>query len=272
MSLLSRYISGEYEAVWDEINGYGDLSPDTPRYKEVSEVVEETMRRVRKNIEILYKKLLDIDYRFVEPDRAWMPVDSDITEDIAELENMCGGLPLSLQYWFKLVGGVDFRGSHPTICGFHMSLGDNYFYPDFRPHPNTSDFVYSSDPLYMYNIEDAFASSEEIPMLIDEGEIEPDEAEWIQLPDELHKGNISGATYWFDLPSKQADTTFHWHPTIPFVQYLRITFAWGGFPGFYFYRKDKSQSWRIEPGIESNYPSDIPISDIKHLADGLLPI
>ena len=52
-------------------------------------------------------------------------------------------------------------------------------------------------------------------------------------PDELHKANISGATYDVMLPDSAADFRLRGAKGYPwFVTYLRRSFAWGGFPGW----------------------------------------
>ena len=52
-------------------------------------------------------------------------------------------------------------------------------------------------------------------------------------PDELHKANISGATYDVMLPDSTADFHLMGAKGNPwFVAYLRQSFAWGGFPGW----------------------------------------
>lgn len=53
-------------------------------------------------------------------------------------------------------------------------------------------------------------------------------------PDALHKANISGgAPYGFLVPDACADATFRFldNVRIPFVSYLGLAFAHGGFPG-----------------------------------------
>jgi hypothetical protein len=72
-------------------------------------------------------------------------------------------------------------------------------------------------------------------------------------PDDLHKANISGDAYYMEVPNQSADAPFQdWHHTT-FVNYLRIAFRWGGFPGW------------------ERYPNR-PDKELAHLAEGLLPI
>jgi hypothetical protein len=59
-------------------------------------------------------------------------------------------------------------------------------------------------------------------------------------PDIFHKSNISGGDpYWIELPKAAADATLlntEWGE-FTFVQYLRLSFEWGGFPGLQDYEK-----------------------------------
>jgi hypothetical protein len=57
---------------------------------------------------------------------------------------------------------------------------------------------------------------------------------YAMAPDYYHKEAVSGgAPYGINLPNPAIDAPFEdeWHNTT-FVNYLRISFRWGGFPGF----------------------------------------
>jgi hypothetical protein len=54
-------------------------------------------------------------------------------------------------------------------------------------------------------------------------------------PDELHKANYSGATHELLLPDRRADPVLHGvggRKGITLVEYLRLSVAWGGCPGW----------------------------------------
>lgn len=78
---------------------------------------------------------------------------------------------------------------------------------------------------------------EEYEAWSDDFENNPDDAGPFILPlspDAYHKANISGGEpYGIQLPCHQADAIWEneRHQTT-FVNYLRISFQWGGFPGF----------------------------------------
>jgi len=73
-------------------------------------------------------------------------------------------------------------------------------------------------------------------------------------PDDLHKANISGASYDVCLVGGPCgDAAFgDWHE-VTFVEYLRSVFQWGGFPGW------------------ERYP-DPPVEELNSLAKDLLPV
>jgi hypothetical protein len=54
--------------------------------------------------------------------------------------------------------------------------------------------------------------------------------------DALHKANISGGDeYAILVPDLGVDATFRWHGGIhlPFIEYLRLSFRYGGFSGLW---------------------------------------
>jgi len=61
---LERYVAGEYERVWDELVALGTEVREEPLYSDALAVARETMRRVRKNLEILIPRLVTIGYQF----------------------------------------------------------------------------------------------------------------------------------------------------------------------------------------------------------------
>src|SRR6266849_6050327 len=61
---LERYLAGEYELVWDELVALGAEVREEPLYSDALAVARETMRRVRKNLEMLIPRLVTIGYQF----------------------------------------------------------------------------------------------------------------------------------------------------------------------------------------------------------------
>ena len=161
MSLLERYQQGEQVQVWNELLKLGETVREQPHIDQAQDVVKETMKRVRYNIETLYERLLSLDYRFVEPESAFVPPSADVEEKIAVFEKHVGRIPLSVREWFRIVGKVDFRGSHPELSSYSVAAEDPSFHPNYRPHQGDEAYPYYSDPIYFPNIEEALELSED---------------------------------------------------------------------------------------------------------------
>jgi len=63
-SLLRRYQAGEHEAVWEEMMSLGRYVRDPRFYDDAWAVSRETMRRARHNIEIIIRRLDELNYHF----------------------------------------------------------------------------------------------------------------------------------------------------------------------------------------------------------------
>ena len=160
------------------------------------------MRRCRTNVERLSERLLAVGYEFKNPDQALVSPSEKVLEQIADLEARVGPLPLSVCAWYEIVGSVDFTGSHPD-------------WPDAYPDPLV---VYPSDYILAYDEDNWYRGRYRLDM----------------APDPLHKENVSGGPpYAIWLPNAAVDAPFEdeRHDTT-FVNYLRICFQWGGFPGW----------------------------------------
>jgi hypothetical protein len=193
---------------------------------------------------------------------------STVVDEIAEIEEWAGSpLPLSLRAWCEIVGSVSLVGTHPALSFQAERQGPTMFInPDFhrdaagevaklRAAGVKATTVLETPPL------PPLADPLEIVCSLDQQEPydmdEEDEGLGRRLilgrDDEL-KAGISGLTdlYSIGIPSPGADALFEdWHKTT-FVNYLRIAFQWGGFPGWERY-------------------SQRPEKEIAYLREGLLP-
>ena len=221
-NFLSRYRAGEHEQVWADLVALG---PDVrkPRYRsEAIEVARETMRRVDANVRTVVNRLHMLQYRFktkamwldevagilqsVEPHLsdhevgAHVPPGPDAIRHIQDLEESAGPLPLSLRAFYEIVGEVSLIGVHDSIS------------PE-------------ADPLVVFSLK----------ALLEESRDEIAEEGLIAIaPDHYHKANISGgAPYEIALPDPRADAELLNEPhNLFFVDYLRLVFRHGGFPGY----------------------------------------
>jgi hypothetical protein len=245
---LERYLAGEYEPVWAELQRLGAAVREEPVYSDALAVARETMRRVRHNVETLIPRLESAGYTFGygwargrdfpsgRPDPVFAPPRPDVGTTIAALERRCGILPVSLRAFYEVVGAVNFVGEPPAA------------WTDWRAVPDDVDalYVYSAQVA----LEDAETWQERYGDLsAEEWDLPgPDEEDlcdshayaalprdcWLVpiAPDEWHKYDISGCgAYEMALPNPAADARLltERHRT-SFVNYLRICFRWAGFP------------------------------------------
>ena len=64
LTYLERYLAGEYEQVWTELQALGDAVREEPLHGDALAVARETMRRVRRNLEMLIPRLVAVGYQF----------------------------------------------------------------------------------------------------------------------------------------------------------------------------------------------------------------
>ena len=116
-------------------------------------------------------------------------------------------MPLSLRAFYEVVGEVNFIGSHPEI-----------------DPPNNP---VAPDPLVVYGLDDGLV------------EFDDDDEDGVPsaitiAPDDLHKADTSGGdAYEMAIPDLRADgELLNERHNLFFVDYLRLVFAYGGFPGY----------------------------------------
>lgn len=176
------------------------------------------MARVRANIQRLVPRLEALGYEFEAPDEVYVPPGPDAPARVAELETLAGPLPLSLRAWYEVVGSVNLVGVHLQGRGPLGPSSDRY-----------------PDPLVVYPIEAAFDEYEQwLEMREHYGAEEIGTFRVPIAPDDYHKADVSGGMwYHITLPNAGMDAVLEaeWHH-VRFVEYLRESFRWGGFPGF----------------------------------------
>lgn len=213
-----RYRSGEHFAVWNEIRALGSSGVPQPRLQDAENVAYETMSRVAANVDMIVQRLGDVGYRFASPEHVRR---QPATEDVAALERLeaaTGPLPLALRSCLLIVGQVNLCGDGgPSLP--HVSYHGN-------PHEE-SDLL--PDPLVLPSARFLLDAWEEWPS--DPGT----DLSFIFAPDELHKANISGATHDIEGRGSSPDPRLLFverRKGITLVDYLRVSMAWGGFPGY----------------------------------------
>jgi len=242
-AFLQRYLNGEYEQVWTELLAYGEQIRVDPLLSDALAVARGTMSRVRENIEQLMSRLEQVNYQFsafIEdkdededyPPAIFMPPPPDVQDHLAAIEQAVGLLPLSLRAWYEVVGMVNFTGVHPQ----------------WNPKVCTDPLVFDCDIEWILS---SYQDWKEDTTKSDTKGFRIDFA-----PDLYHKAGYSGGpSYAIIIPDAAIDAPvlYEWHTTT-FVNYLRICFRWGGFPGF-------------ERYSERERPTDM----LAYLTEDLLP-
>jgi len=218
-SYFQRYLAGEHEAVWAELRAAGSISDALTA--DCAAVATETMRRVRRHVDRLAEQLTELGLRSqpLAPFRS-PPTESDVAR-LDELAAAIGGLPFALDACLRHVGRVWFAGD----C---VALG--LYYEDDVP-PGVEQVL--ADPLVLADVDYLSFSWAELLEIRAE---EPDAGLLFELaPDELHKAAFSGGTHDIPLPQRVADPVLLGvldRPGITLVEYLRLSIAWGGLPGW----------------------------------------
>jgi hypothetical protein len=289
-SYLERYQNGEYEQVWAELVALGEGVRQEPVYSDAVAVARETMRRARHNIALIYERLKSINFRFEDPNHAFLPPDAEIIAQIDEFEREVGPIPLSLRAWAEVVGEVNFMGNYPGLSYFAapMSTGfaaavesgfndsdairqmlDSFGIPpgvvvDDTLIKTLQEQLSQLNPLLLslgkqavqkakdspsWEHEQETDSNQKVvsdPLVVGLGEISADnyqdfldyneDEEFFYAsiaPDIHHKSNMSGGGgYDVELPNGSVDfILLNEGHDFTFVEYLRLSFRWGGFPG-----------------------------------------
>lgn len=253
---LERYLAGECQPVWDELLALGGAVREEPLASEAWAVAQETMRRVRYNIELLISRLHTLGYRFgevvdvkegrdawprfywPEDERYWpehaifQPPPPDTPRLLDELEQRVGLLPLSVRAFYLEIGEVNLVGILPTLDRRRVTY----------------------DPLLM----SLLARLPEEETVDEQDEPVPGSTDLILSPDVFHKFDVSGGgPYFMTMPNASIDGVFHddgWHE-VHFVEYLRLCFRSGGL-------LDLEKSQQVEGVAEV----------LGYLREGLLPI
>jgi hypothetical protein len=223
--LYDRYLEGFYQEVYDELLAKQEQVFEGHTYEDAQLVAREIMKRVRYNVELLIPRLFDLGYQFgkgffedMSPEeKAIVEADAPIfkapdpktPEKVILLEHLTRTLPLSLKYWYEEVGSINLVGLFPSSSERGFDLKDGCIL----------------DPLLIYSLK-------MVTRYLNEGVWNRDPSLALS-PDNSFKYGFGGSgAYSIRSPCQAFDAPllFERHQTT-FVNYLRICFRWGGFPG-----------------------------------------
>ncbi len=229
-----RYLAGEHLQVWRELGELRGQIREDDRAADALAVAYTTMTRVRQNVAMIVARLRELGYgfaaesgdqdRIIDFDKAcsdpWLDFSRDRVgslgrpergwANLKRFEQDAGALPLSLRTWYEVVGSVRLAGKHPVL-----SPDDGTVLPD------PLVVVPFSQILNAWDHSPADVGVEGTPFV---AEISPDVT---------RKASGAGGSYQITLPGAGMDAVLENEPhRLPFVDYLRLAFQWGGFPGF----------------------------------------
>jgi hypothetical protein len=278
-SFFERYRNGEHAAVWEELVALGEGVRNDLYYADAVAVANETMSRVRHNVETLIQRLAEMGYYFVtivdlevvQAAHRKRPLHDNIRNDPGKLAAHEAFESRVAQEWALLE--VKLKRSAPLqnrdvfdppserteadldklekTAGGPLPVSLRAWYEQvgsvsligWHDVINPGDTKHPSDPLMVgcpSEILPLFDPTRDLPLCV--------------APDPLHKANIGGgAAYTITIPNKCADAPFEYerHQTT-FVNYLRNALDWAGFPG-----------WERE--------KNPPLETIAKLQEGFLP-
>lgn len=223
-SLSARYQAGDWDAVWHEIR---TTASSELVAADVDDVASATMQRARTQIDDLASRFVDLGLRSAGSIPVRTPPPPDVVGRLAVLERTTGQLPAALRALMTHVGGVSLMGDLPRL-GLSYDAGKRP--RTMPPGPPFADPLVISDVDYLEfevreHLEEV-ALDASAPLL-----------PFGFAPDELHKANISGGEHTISFSSHLPDpviTGIAGRLGITLVEYLRLSIAWGGLPGYSF--------------------------------------
>lgn len=292
---LERYQSGEYQQVWADLVAHGAQVHEEPLYADAWAVARETMRRVRSNLELLIPRLQLIGYRFGDelefaptriqvdedefydrepwqPDPVFSPPGPNIAAGLAELETLCGPMPLSVMAWYQVVGSVNFTGYTPKRW-WHARPDEEEEYPHGEQLAIRWEHTYWLDPIYLWPLEGAIQSARDWDALL-RGDVDVNISqsrdEYIPIvpmgPDMHTKYNQSGGG---PIGVRASEPSVDGQFEVVefqgrFVDYLRLCCRYGGLPGLH-----DLPRWMREHEVPAQVEQIE--RDVRQLTEGLLP-
>ncbi|AUY49072.1 hypothetical protein C2142_09090 [Streptomyces sp. CB01881] len=187
-------------------------------------VAAETMRRVHRHVGRLGDAPAELGLVPIAGLDALKPPTPADHVELDALAEEAGALPFALDACLRHVGRVVFAGDCPAV-DLTWTEGDQYDVAGLYPDP-----LVLPDVEHLRHCWDGHREP-----LRDRPESEGAGFLFEFAPDELHKANISGSTHDILLAEATADPVVRGvdgRPGITLVEYLRLSIAWGGMPGW----------------------------------------
>lgn len=225
MTLYDRYLNGQTEQVYKEIYALGQDAFLPDYLTDIEKVLTETFQRVAYNLDIIYKEPQEInylfktnpEYNFEKPLHKPLPDTEFLIQQLDNAVKAFGYVPLSMKYFYKIVGGVNFVWDYETKEDFMWEMADPIQIASLDAVVETVTDEYWEEDIQQYVDDENFGNA------------------FLDLAaDDLHKDNVSGGQAYAIQITKEPsiDSNFMNEPNeTTFINYLRICFENCGFPG-----------------------------------------
>ena len=241
VTFSERYQQGKCEEVWYEMMEFGDNIREEPYYTDSLHVARETMRRVRRNIEIIIPRLEAIGYLFgydwaqpfeaedvkAAPPRLGMP-SANIQARLAELEQTGAIFPLSVRAFYEIVGAVNFVGIKTADVDRFEFGNDAIAEEDIEDLAELIDP--ELNPLYIKELDRNFT-----PQQFQRWRQEEEAPYTLEITQDAESKYFLAepSDYVIEIPCLHADAQMLGEQgyDLTFVEYLRHNIRYGGLPG-----------------------------------------
>ncbi|MBO0593951.1 hypothetical protein I2486_21335 [Cellulophaga sp. E16_2] len=225
MNYHERYLGGETISVYKEIENLDFSTLNSNDKKDIDKVLTETFERVDFNLKIIYNELIAIGYlfktehkfNFEKPLHKPLENTESLIKKLDIAVSPFGLVPLSLKYFYRIVGGVNFVWDFETNEKFMWDMADPIQVASLDSIAEEVTTKYWKEDIQQYVDDEEFGCA------------------FLDLSaDDLHKDNASGGQpYSLKITRKQTiDGRFMNEPNdTTFISYLRICFDNCGFPG-----------------------------------------
>ena len=248
MTLYDRYLNGQTKQVYQDIYELGENAFSASYFGDIEKVLNETFLRVDYNLNIIYNELMQINYlfktvpkyNFEKPLHKPLSNTAFLIEQLDKAVKPFGHVPLSLKFFYKIVGGVNLVWDYNTNEDFLWNMADPIQIASLDAVVETVTEEWWKDDIQQYVDDEEFGIA------------------FLELSaDDLHKDNVSGGqAYALQITERPSiDSKFLNEPNnTTFIDYLRICFENCGFPGIT--RPDMQNKYqdffdRVKPQLKS---------------------
>jgi hypothetical protein len=249
---LDRYETGGSAAVWPELIGLGASVFEEPLRSVALDICRKIMQRARSNLLKIHGRLVELGYKFAEPDSVMVDAAAEASSAVDSFETEFGTLPLIARVWYETFASVNFS-----------QADDQCRSKEITAPAGPEIFGLGSHPvLVVQSLERARAESHR--MNARRAELLPlykkdypdrtwdEDSQFLALGTSASNCEPKG----FTLPCAAIDGVIYndGGGDTYFVDQLRSAFQWGGFPFWHYVPKKFSVPFTYRPNFEKLLP------------------